>query len=456
MPKNTKHKQSRVTKAVQGSILCLGMASGLSHAATIIVTSNADTEGMNSVGCTFREALGAMNAANTTSNCSNSAVIFDPINGPMIVPFGTDDAIGFNSVTLANSTITLSDFLPTIDTDIDIQGFDGLTIDGDNEFKVFDFDGATVSLSQLTVQNGDFYGITATDSILTISDTSIRGNTANYGAGITISESSLSINNSSITGNKAGSFGGAIRARSNSSLSIKNSIISDNFAYSGGGGISISGSSILSLNNSSITGNSTNGNGGAIEQYNNGGGLISLNNSTISGNTARRQGGAIDLRDNSTISLSNTTVTDNTALISTGGISTDVSGANVTFQNSIIANSVGGDCDIQAGILNIDSASIIEDGSCNTQRAIDPQLGPLADNGGGTLSHALLPNSPARNTGNLATCETEDQRGQVRDDSDGACDVGAIEFSPNDDFGESEVNFYVIPLSDGKTVVIPL
>ena len=57
-------------------------------------------------------------------------------------------------------------------------------------------------------------------------------------------------------------------------------------------------------------------------------------------------------------------------------------------------------------------------------------LGPLADNGGPTQTHALLSGSPAVGAGNATiareggpACETTDQRGLPRND----CDIGAYE-----------------------------
>ncbi len=53
-------------------------------------------------------------------------------------------------------------------------------------------------------------------------------------------------------------------------------------------------------------------------------------------------------------------------------------------------------------------------------------LGALADNGGPTLTHALLPGSPALDAGNDAACSATDQRGVSR--PQGAhCDIGAYE-----------------------------
>ena len=56
---------------------------------------------------------------------------------------------------------------------------------------------------------------------------------------------------------------------------------------------------------------------------------------------------------------------------------------------------------------------------------IDPLLGPLADNGGPTLTHAIQPGSPAVNRGDPAA-PPRDQRGYGRL---GVPDVGAFEFN---------------------------
>ena len=59
-------------------------------------------------------------------------------------------------------------------------------------------------------------------------------------------------------------------------------------------------------------------------------------------------------------------------------------------------------------------------------QSIDPVLGALADNGGPTLTHGLLPGSPAINAGDDADCPATDQRGAARPTA--ACDIGAYEF----------------------------
>ena len=77
--------------------------------------------------------------------------------------------------------------------------------------------------------------------------------------------------------------------------------------------------------------------------------------------------------------------------------------------------------------------NVISDGSCNPesddQSNTDPLLGPLADNGGPTLTHALLAGSPAIDTALPGACPATDQLGTVRPQGLG-CDVGAFELIP--------------------------
>jgi hypothetical protein len=61
---------------------------------------------------------------------------------------------------------------------------------------------------------------------------------------------------------------------------------------------------------------------------------------------------------------------------------------------------------------------------------LDPLVGPLADNGGPTLTMALLPGSPAIGTGAALGAPTTDQRGVLRPLGGAAIDIGAFEFTP--------------------------
>jgi hypothetical protein len=62
-----------------------------------------------------------------------------------------------------------------------------------------------------------------------------------------------------------------------------------------------------------------------------------------------------------------------------------------------------------------------------TGTTITKILGPLADNGGPTPTHALVPGSPAIDAAPVGPdCPSEDQRGIARPQG-AACDIGAFE-----------------------------
>ena len=69
--------------------------------------------------------------------------------------------------------------------------------------------------------------------------------------------------------------------------------------------------------------------------------------------------------------------------------------------------------------------SWIADGNCQPAFSGEPMLGPLADYGGPTQTHSLLPGSPAIDAVPPESCTLEtDQRGEPRL---AACDIGAFE-----------------------------
>jgi hypothetical protein len=110
-------------------------------------------------------------------------------------------------------------------------------------------------------------------------------------------------------------------------------------------------------------------------------------------------------------------------------------------RNSILADGAANCAPSAGGVItnefnNIDSGSSCGFGAAFGSRSnLDPQLAPLADNGGPTLTYALLPTSPALDgvTHEPATsaCPAADARGMARQDGNGdgaaACDIGAYE-----------------------------
>jgi hypothetical protein len=165
-----------------------------------------------------------------------------------------------------------------------------------------------------------------------------------------------------------------------------------------------------------------------------------LENVTISGN--RGNPGAILNDGGSHLTLVSSTVTKNTAAgdlgTNVGGIQDVHGGFGLTFlTNTILAGNgpgfIADDCD---HAVSVDGGNIIGDADdCmfeslpSDQLGVDPELGPLADNGGFTRTHR--PGAAAVDRGSDA-CPADDQRGLPRPvdgDGDGiaACDAGAVE-----------------------------
>jgi hypothetical protein len=115
--------------------------------------------------------------------------------------------------------------------------------------------------------------------------------------------------------------------------------------------------------------------------------------------------------------------------------------ATIVLEDSILSDSVDApeDCLDDAGTSvtlqgnNLIEANAGDPSGCGSPTLTgDPQLGPLADNGGPTRTLALLPGSQALDAANFATCPppASDQRGLPRPiDAGGGllCDLGAYE-----------------------------
>jgi hypothetical protein len=129
-------------------------------------------------------------------------------------------------------------------------------------------------------------------SILSLIDSTVTGNTGGAGAGIT-NGGTMSITNSSIDGNTSLSYGGGIYNWG--TATITGSSVSGNTAAYGGGGVTNTAFATLSVTDSMIRDNSSGlGGGGVI----NGGGMenlgtLALTRSTVSGNSATYWGGGI-------------------------------------------------------------------------------------------------------------------------------------------------------------------
>ena len=392
-----------------------------------------------------------------------------------IVTASPGDTINF-SVT---GTITLTSGKLVIDKNLTIQGPGAslLAISGNNASRVFELYAQTVTIDGMTIRDAGGLGADNNGSgivnggTLTVSNSTVSGNLAGkwcyevgqqcsyeHGGGIN-NGGTLTVINSTVSGNGAGDYyqmgGGGIF--NSGTLTVTNSAISENGVgctvapddwgcWSGdGGGIYNYQSGTLTVNNSTISGNGA-GSGGGIFNY----GTLSVNNSTVSHNyvPAGHGGGICNLGE---LTVTNSTISGNTGAVTGGGISelgdvaetrlnnSIVAGNRVEWQSSFIPNDIAGNTLITSASHSLigDAASSggIVNGINGNIVGVDPMLGPLQNNGGPTLTHALLPGSPAINAGNNCVliengCDDgnlalpTDQRGFGRF---GTVDIGAFE-----------------------------
>ncbi len=243
-------------------------------------------------------------------------------------------------------------------------------------------------------------------------------------------------------------FGGAIY--STGALSLTRCAVTGNWAADSGGGIYGHGT----LNACSISGNSCIGSGGGLS------GTFSLTNCTVAGNDAVFEGGGIAHFSGSSQVVS-CTIAGNHSDLEGGGIYTTLPG-QLTLVNSIVAGNsaplgpdFSGTITTQGGVNLLSSTAGLTGGFAGI--VADPLLGPLAINGGPTLTMLPQPGSPAIDAGG-PTALVFDQRGLAR--VVGAkVDIGAVETGNaiptiivNTSFDETDgIGFGDISLRDAMT-----
>ena len=330
-------------------------------------------------------------------------------------------------------------------------------------------------------QNENLGGGIANSGTLTITHSEISDNKTamgaaqGQGAGVAdgLNGGSITIANSSITGNVVqghGGLGGAIYFApidppDGTEISVTSSTVSNNKALQTndlGGAIFYSpitntGSPELPLTLSRDTfsgniadGGTDEGKGGALFYTPIGDATgnfpLTLVDDTFAGNRAGNsttfaQGGALLIgpiinEGSATLKFTNLTIARNSAG-SDGGIGggvfyEPVGTFSATFVNTIVAlnkAATGPDCSQNLPSVGHNLESQMECGFNNAVGDLqntNPQLGPLAANGGPTKTLALLPGSPAIDAGSDMACPSVDQRGVSRPQGP-HCDVGAFE-----------------------------
>jgi CSLREA domain-containing protein len=356
----------------------LALSSTPSFGAAFMVTRTDDPtpDGCAPSDCSLREAIITANAQAGPDTVALPAGIFTlsiPPNGTPDDEEGDLDISGVITVAGAGAQRTV--------------------IDGGDVDRVLEVSGVSVVISDLTIRNGQ---------------------TTSGGGGISV----------------------AGVATFNRVAVMDNNAIAGS---SGGGGIVVSGATAsVTVIESALTSNSTsdpNGSGGALLTLN--GASATLTNVTVSGNAAYAGGGGVYHQGPGTTSLVSVTVTGNTADAdngdlpgSGGGVNWEAGSGPLMVMNTIVGGNLDPSSDPDcSGTVTSQGYNLIQSvtAGCAVTTTTgditgqDPKLGPLADNGGPTMTHALMSGSPAINAGGPGGPST-DQRGVPRN-----TDMGAYE-----------------------------
>jgi CSLREA domain-containing protein len=356
------------------SIAVALLAPVAAHAATIVVTTTADEFNSNPAACSLREAIWAANhdlvlqAPGCTAGSGTDEITVPAGTYNLAIPGAGEQGDATGDLDLSGP-VTIR-HIGGGSTIVDAKGLDRV-------FEVNTPGAAPVTISGITIQGGHAVGpadFTSTGA----------------GGGILVSAGALTLVNSTIAGNLADAFGGGIETRPSATSNLTNDTISGNRSQHDGGGVDNTGGT-MTLLNVTVAGNVADAQplpvppggvspgGGGVGNF---GGTTTMHNALVTGNSERR-GQTPDCFNFG----SSTLVSQGQTLIGT-----------------------------LAGCAYTAAAGDITGG--------DPKLGPLAENGGPTPTHALLSGSAALNKG--VGCARTDQRGVPRS-AGGACDIGAYE-----------------------------
>jgi len=329
--------------------------------------------------------------ANDGSESAPWKYICYSVNNPELIDGDTIDVTG---TFLLNEDPDVTNYAGArVDADLVIQG-QGPDVtfvkahpdSGIAAYRVFSFYSDKAVLENISVMNGcSIYGGGIIGNFdLTLNNVNISACTADYGGGGLFLQNNNSISNCAIYNNHCDDDGGGIyysRTSGSFSLNIENSTISGNTADSLGSALYIESYGGSSTNPAEVNAN--------------------INSSTVVGNTSET---LIYLK-------SKYELTDATL--------------NFNVKNSLFENSGNVYYEDITSFYNFDRSFTLcndismPDGSVNgNQNNVDLKLFPLADNGGGTYTHALKEDSPAvdaisisSGSGNWNGAPLLDQRG---------------------------------------------
>lgn len=332
---------------------------------------------------------------------STNSVVVDG-SDTVTTPTVTIENTGVSNNAAASGIVALSSTVNVVNSDVSNNAHDGVDV-GSADVT------GTISLESTTVSNNGGAGVSVNSGSASLSLCDVSRNAE--GGVIAHGSAVAHVESSKVDGNVGG---GVIAADNGSQLTLLQSTISNTVPFSGGNPF---GAGILVL----------------------AGGSTTISNSTVFGNSGQ---GLLNVGGSATITYSTIsgTVPGSAQQYAAGGL-VQSGAVSMTVSTTIIAAQSAGvpDCgsSITDGGYNLD-----DDGTCSLSAAgskphVNAQLGPLADNGGPTLTRLPAEGSPAVNSisNGLAGCVAGaiDQRGVTRPGpGNSKCDMGAVELVVTD------------------------
>ncbi|MFK8022911.1 MAG: carbohydrate binding domain-containing protein [Ilumatobacter sp.] len=337
-----------------------------------------------------------------------------------LATIGPDGTITFDPA-LEGSTIALTSGQLDVDTSV--------TVDA--------------SATPVTISAGDLSRVieVAPGADVTIRSIEIRDGAAGPQGGGILNNGALTLDSVVVADNAETSAGpanfqfggGGIYNGQDATLDLIDSTVRDNISLNQpGGGIFGFFGSTVNIIRSTVSGNSGGDVAGGLRSL----GDVNVDSSTFSGNISTAWHGGGIFHTDGVLTVSNSTFAENVAPPGTASgilVATFGAPASATIENSVLQGSGGAfACALEGGAaatITSLGGNVIGDASCNPAAAdlseTDALLGPLADNGGPTLTH--LPDAASGAIDLVGgACPSIDQRGVPRPQG-GACDSGAVE-----------------------------
>lgn len=447
---------------------------GQGYTAVTVTNSHIDGNGEGGLYCS---ACGSIAIAGSSLNLNGSTTT--TIGGGVRATWDYDSPDDAPVLSITNSTIVYNraarpgagvsvDFIEDSEPSATpgALNISGSNISGNVTEDASDLDGA---------------GIFATTGNITISNgSSVNGNHAGVagsadGGGIWHREladlngtRTLSVANSSVSHNEAGGSGGGIFAAHDGTVAVTGSTLNGNTADSlSGGAMSTFGTTTtvttskvqgneadvggglahtaysglpvgsVTVDRSTLSGNTAtfgaSGGGGIFVNVGGAGALATVRNSTVAGNTSANYGGGVMVMQTSRLTLDHATVVDNTG--ATGANLYDAAGTFRTRHSVIgLAKGTGSNCAFFSAPGVSEGYSWTDDASCTlgpndvVAPGVDPQLAPLAMNGGPTPTRKPNAHSPLSLVPKASCTIPTDQRGTSRPQG-AKCEAGAVEIT---------------------------